>query len=74
VRLDDGTLAAWLTALTDVRLVLGERLGLRSDADAEELQAALDDADDSDPRAWLAAVYDFLTWLQETLVHAASPR
>ena len=74
VRLDAGTLAAWLTALTDVRLVLGERLGLRSDADAEELQAALDDADDDDPRTWLAAVYDFLTWLQETLVHAALPR
>jgi hypothetical protein len=66
--LTDDEAQAWLTALTDVRLVLAERLGLRTDEDAEQLHAELDDADEDDPRAWLAAVYDFLTWLQETLV------
>ena len=68
VRLDDAEARAWLGALTDVRLVLGERLGLASDADAERLDALLQGLDEDDPRAWLAAVYDFLTWLQETLV------
>ena len=65
--LDDAEARAWLAALTDVRLVLGERLGLRTDADAERLETLLRDLDEDDPRAWLAAVYDFLTWLQESL-------
>jgi hypothetical protein len=74
VVLDDDSSAAWLTALTDVRLVLAERLEIRTDADAEAIHELLEDSDvdDEDPRAWLAAVYDFLTWLQETLVHALS--
>lgn len=58
---------SWLTSLTDVRLVLAERLGLRTEADADSLHRDLDDMDVDDPRAWLAAVYDFLTWLQEGL-------
>lgn len=67
VVLDDAEAGAWLTSLTDVRLVLAERLGLRTDADAEALHRELDDAEMDDARAWLAAVYDFLTWLQEGL-------
>jgi hypothetical protein len=66
--LTDDQARAWVTALTDVRLVLAERLGLRTDDDAAQLHVALVDAADDDPVAWLAAVYDFLTWLQETLV------
>lgn len=66
--LDDTEARSWVTALTDVRLVLGERLGVRTDADAERLEDLLQEADEDDPRVWLAAVYDFLTWLQETLV------
>jgi hypothetical protein len=75
VRLDDDTAAAWLTGLTDVRLVLAERLGVRTDEDAEALHEILDGAageDPDDPRLWLASVYDFLTWLQESLVAALS--
>ncbi|CAA9426651.1 MAG: hypothetical protein AVDCRST_MAG35-2325, partial [uncultured Quadrisphaera sp.] len=53
-----------------------ERLGVRTDEDAERvaLRAALLPADD--PLAWLASVYDFLTWLQESLVQAltSAPR
>lgn len=65
--LSDAEARAWSTALTDVRLVLAERLGVRTDADAEHLHELADGPAD-DPVAWLAAVYDFLTWLQETLV------
>ena len=38
--LDDAEAAAWLTALNDVRLVVAERLGLRTDDDAERIAAA----------------------------------
>jgi len=65
--LSDDEARAWLTALTDVRLVVAERLGLRTDDDTEALHLELADLPDGDPRAWLGAVYDFLTWLQESL-------
>ncbi len=61
-------------ALTDVRLVLGERLGLRDDSDAERLYALAvaggsDVADDEEATArFLAAVYVVLSELQESLV------
>ena len=61
---------ALVVALTDVRLLLGERLGLRTDDDAEELAQRLDDADQDDPAMLLAAYYDFMTWLQESLTQA----
>jgi hypothetical protein len=61
---------ALVVALTDVRLLLGERLGLRTDDDAEELAQRLDDADQDDPTMLLAAYYDFMTWLQESLTQA----
>ncbi|MFP5345868.1 MAG: DUF2017 domain-containing protein [Actinomycetes bacterium] len=72
LELDREAAGAWVTALTDVRLVLAERLGIRTDEDAEELHDLAESEDEEDPRAWLAAVYDFLTWLQETLVTALS--
>ena len=62
-----------LVALTDVRLVLGERLGLKDDDDSaalheEVVRQATDEPDDEDvERAQRAAYYDFLSWLQETL-------
>ncbi|HET7476224.1 MAG TPA: DUF2017 family protein [Dermatophilaceae bacterium] len=79
VSLDRDQAAALLVALTDVRLLLGERLGLRTDEDAdalaELLHTSLSDEGDPDPRQHLlrlAAYYDFLTWLQESLAHALS--
>ena len=70
LRLDAGQARAVLTALTDVRLVLGERMGLRTDDDVEVLEAAAQDLDPDDPLGYALAVYDFLTWLQETLASA----
>ena len=70
-------------ALTDIRLVLGSRLRLFSDEDAERLHTeielaahALDtDAEQAlglDPeRVWLGMLYQALTWLQESLVQYA---
>lgn len=73
VELDQRTSIDFVIALTDVRLVLGERLGLREDADVDRLEEELEDADEDDPRAHAMAVYDFLTWLQETLATAMLP-
>jgi hypothetical protein len=70
IRLDAGQSRAVLAALTDVRLVLGERMGLRTDEDVQVLEAAAQDLDPDDPLAYALAVYDFLTWLQETLASA----
>lgn len=70
VRLDAAEARTVLTALTDVRLVLGERMGLRTDEDVEVLEAAAQDLDPDDPLGYALAVYDFLTWLQETLASA----
>ncbi len=63
--LDDAAQRAWLTALTDVRLVVASRLGLETDADLDELYAREDELPDSE--AMLVTVYDFLTWAQERL-------
>jgi len=68
VRLDQAQAQAMVVALTDVRLVLGERLELRTDDDADALQDRLEAASEDDPQLLLAAYYDFMTWLQESLI------
>ena len=73
ISLDHGQALALLIALTDVRLVLGERLGLRHDDDFELLEEQVSGLSDDDPAVYALAVYDFLTWLQETLAHALTP-
>ncbi len=59
---------AWLKALNDLRLTLGTRLGVTEDDD--DLP---DDVDEEDPRGYAYAVYDYLSWLQETLVRLLQP-
>ena len=71
---------ATAAALTDVRLVLASRLGLKTDDDADRLHQEIDlathalETDDErtlpvDPeRVWLGMLYQALTWLQESLV------
>lgn len=53
---------AWLSALNDVRLALGIALDVTEDMP--------DDLADDDPRAPHLTVYHWLTWMQESLVHA----
>lgn len=71
VELDLGQAQAVMIALTDVRLVLGERLGIRTDEDSERLHALVEAGlEEDDPRVMAALVYDLLTWLQETVAQA----
>jgi Domain of unknown function (DUF2017) len=54
---------SWLTALNDLRLVLGTRLGVRDDTLLEGLRPG-------DPNAVELALYAYLSWLEEQLVEA----
>jgi len=65
---------AMVIALTDTRLLLGERLGLRTDEDATHLDERLAGLDDDDPTIYAVSFYDFLTWLQESLTNALTGR
>ena len=59
---------AWLGFLNDTRLTLGARIEITED-NHEELYALPDD----DPRAALVGVYDWLTFVQESLVQSLLP-
>ncbi|ANS80624.1 DUF2017 domain-containing protein [Serinicoccus hydrothermalis] len=70
---------ALVVALTDARLILGERLGLRTDEDSErlheELEQALAGKSELDPAlAQKMAYYDFLSWVQESVTLALMAR
>ena len=54
---------AWLTALNDLRLVLGTRLEVSDDS-------LLGDLPEDDPRAPDLALYAYLSWLQEQVIEA----
>ncbi|WP_416428280.1 DUF2017 domain-containing protein [Paenarthrobacter nicotinovorans] len=62
--------ARWSMALNDVRLVLAERLDIRDEADAEHIHTMQDWSQAEDVESYLALVYNFTTWLQESLVQA----
>jgi hypothetical protein len=73
VRLTKAQADSLLVALTDTRLLIGERLGLRNDSDVESLERRIV-ANPEHPLAFAAAVYDFLTWLQDSLAGALMGR
>ena len=66
-RLDEAELAAWCGALNDVRLVVGERLGVTDEIYERGI-------DPRDPRAPELALYAWLTWLQGWIVEALASR
>lgn len=62
IRLDAASVGAWLRALTDVRLVLATRLGITDDGDTGP--------DDDEEALMLTDVYDWLGFVQDSLVSA----
>ena len=68
LELDAAQAMAWLKGFTDLRLALAVRLGI----DDEDDQRRLEGLPDDDPRSHLFAIYDWLGFLQETLVRALS--
>jgi hypothetical protein len=65
ITLDDDQAHAWLRVLNDIRLALGTRLDI-----TEEFYDRMAGLDVNDPRYAMFAVYDWLTFLQESLVRA----
>jgi hypothetical protein len=61
IRLDEEGVAVWMGVINDARLFLGVRLGVTEDDDLYDLPG-------DDPRAYLAAVYGWLTFLLGELV------
>lgn len=65
--------SALLKGLTDTRLVLGERLGLQTDEDADMIADVRPPrGGDDDPWVAVVLLYDVLTWWQESLVTVLS--
>jgi len=65
VELDTDAVQAWLRALTDVRLSLAVRLGIEKDEDVMLVAASEDEA-----IAAMGEIYDWLGYVQESLVAA----
>jgi len=65
VELDEPTAEIWMRSFTDVRLALASRLGIE-DGDEEYWN----ELPDEDPRAQAHDIYEWVGYLQETLVHA----
>lgn len=82
VAVDEDDAVAWLRALNDVRIVLADRLGLERDGDFDTLRMLqqigdrvedLPAADGDDEKVGsdvVIAVYELLSWLQESLLRA----
>ena len=67
VELDRDQAVTWMKAITDLRLALATRLGVK-DGDEEFWEALSPE----DPRSHVHDIYDWLAFLQETLVRALS--
>jgi hypothetical protein len=67
VELDPASALSWLRSFTDMRLAIATRLGVE-----EGDEAYWDSLPDDDPRAQVHDVYNWVGFLQETLVDAAS--
>ena len=65
VELDRATAETWMRSFTDLRLALATRLGVEQDDD-DYWEALPDD----DPRAQAHDIYEWVGYLQETLVRA----
>ncbi|CAA9395209.1 DUF2017 domain-containing protein [uncultured Nocardioides sp.] len=65
VELDEETAQMWLRSFTDIRLAIATRLDVE-DGDEEYWYSLPDD----DPRSQAHDIYEWVGWLQETLVRA----
>ena len=68
VELDGSAATTWMRTFTDLRLAIATRLEVE-DGDEDYWHSLPED----DPRAQVHDIYDWLGYLQETLVHAALP-
>lgn len=60
----DDHVDSWLTTLTNLRLALAVRLDIQDADEADRLAELPED----DPRAWVFSIYEWLGWVQESLL------
>jgi len=58
------------SALNDIRLVLAQRLGIETEEDAARVSRLEDDDEEAELEHYLALLYGFVSWLQESLMTA----
>jgi hypothetical protein len=68
VELDDASAHQWLKSFTDIRLALATRLGVEQGD-----EQMWDELPDDDPRTHVHDIYDWVGFLQETLVQSITP-
>ncbi|MCT1368240.1 MULTISPECIES: DUF2017 domain-containing protein [Kocuria] len=61
---------AFASALNDVRLVVATRLGIESEEDAQRVAEYTDWSQARDVESYMSLVYQFVSWLQDSLVEA----
>ncbi len=69
IRIPKDQVDPWLRTLNALRLVLASRLGI----DDEDAMDELHEADDSDPRALMGGVMDWLAYLQGVIIELVMP-
>ncbi len=74
VVLSEAEAVSFSRALNDVRLVLSSRLGIETEQDAERVHEVDDWSAATDVESYMALLYNFTTWLLETLMVALSTR
>lgn len=57
-------------SLNDIRLVLASRLNIATPEDAERIGEKIDFGEVEDIHDYMAVVYNFVSWLQESLMNA----
>ncbi|HEX5950907.1 MAG TPA: DUF2017 family protein, partial [Actinomycetota bacterium] len=67
-RLSEEELVAWLSAINDLRLVIGVRLDVTEETTVEDFSALPDD----DPAVHMYTLYSYLTFLEDHVVGALS--
>lgn len=65
VELDEAEAETWMRAFTDIRIALAVRLGVEADD-----EAYWHSLPDEDPRAQAHDIYEWVGWLQESLIAA----
>ena len=61
---------AWASALNDIRLVLGSRLDIIDEERADQVHHLTDWSKVENDDDYLAVVYNFVTWVQDSLMVA----
>ncbi|MFW0121188.1 DUF2017 domain-containing protein [Rothia sp. CCM 9419] len=70
ITLNDEHAQAWASALNDVRLTLAERLNIHSEEQAEKIGEYTNNNTVETVEEYMSFVYNFITWLQDTLMEA----